>query len=145
MLKYKILFASLSLLPALAGCASTSSGSDPLAQVQSFALSDVQAAQAEYAANPSVPTYGAATECLSWMNSELSGPNAPLNIQLAVPKGVVSGVADIDVGLNTANSGLPKIVLQFNQNCGGYVEDLKAEAAAAVAKNGTSAILGIKF
>jgi hypothetical protein len=135
---------------ALAGFASIgtanaqSTSSDPLAAIQSFTLADVQAAQAIYAANPTVPTYGAATQCLNYLNTTLSATGSPsVGVMLAAPKGIVSAVADLDVALNAANNGLPSQVVSFNQNCAPYVEDLKAEAAKLAASNFT--IFGLKL
>jgi hypothetical protein len=108
---------------------------DPLAAIQAFTLNDVKAAEAVYAANPSVPTAPAATACLSYLDTTLSAaPTGSTVSGLAVPQGVASTVADLDVALNAANGGLPPVVLQFNGACGAYIEDLKAEAAAAAAK-----------
>lgn len=127
---------------ALSAAAPAAAATDPLSALQGFTLSDVQQAQAIYAANPSVPTYAAATQCLGWMNATLSKPNAGLTLNLSPVKGIASGIADLDVALNTASNSLPPIVLAFNQNCGGYIEDLKAEAAQTVANSG---FLGIHF
>lgn len=139
----KFAVAAIAALSFTALAAPASAAVDPLSALQGFTLADVQQAQAIYAANPSVPTYAAATQCLGWMNATLSKPNAGLTINLSPIKGVASGIADLDVALNTANNGLPPIVLAFNQNCGGYIEDLKAEAAQAVANKFN--ILGITF
>lgn len=114
---------------------------DPLSTLQSFTLNDVKAAEAEYAANPGVPTYSAATQCLGYLDATLSAPGAPVSIgSYVAPQGVASTVADLDVALNTAYSGLPPIVLNFNANCGGYIEDLKAEA---VYNAGHSVLFGL--
>lgn len=117
---------------------------DPLAAVQAFTLNDVKAAEAVYAANPSVPTAPAATQCLSYLDTALSAAPAGTPFSgLTAPQGVASAVADIDVALNQANAGLSPVVVQFNSACGGYIEDLKAEAAVVAAKNFT--VFGIKF
>lgn len=113
----------------LAACSAQPAFADPLSAIKSFSLNDVKAAEAAYAANPSVPTYKAAVQCLGWVDATLSAPGAPLNLNLVVPVGAVSAIADLDIALSTANQGLPPVVLDFNQNCGGYIEDLKAEAA----------------
>lgn len=117
---------------------STAAQADVLSAVKEFTLADVKQAEAIYAANPTVPTAPAAGQCLSWLDTVLSAPNAPVNFNLAVPVGVASTIADIDVALFTANSGLSPAVVEFNKNCGAYIEDLKA--AAAVHAGG----LGIK-
>lgn len=116
---------------------------DPLSTIQAFTLNDVKQAEAIYAANPSVPTYQAATQCLGWLDTTISasGGTNPLG-NLAAPAGVASTVADLDVALNSSQS-VPPIVYQFNAACGGYVEDLKAQAAKAAA--GGVGFLGIKF
>lgn len=104
---------------------------DPLDAIKAFTLNDVKTAETIYAANPTVPTYTAATQCLGYLDSTLSAPNAPVTFgELSAPQGVISAVADLDVAVNSVNNGLPPVVLAFNQNCGAYVEDLKAEAAA---------------
>jgi hypothetical protein len=146
-MKNALLTAGLALLLASASPAfaqSSTSSSDPLAAIQSFTLADVQAAQAIYAANPTVPTYGAATQCLGYLNTTLSATGAPsVGVMLSAPVGVASAVADLDVALNAANNGLPTQVVAFNQNCAPYVEDLKAEAAKLAASNFT--IFGLKL
>lgn len=102
---------------------------DPLSALKSFTLNDVKTAEAVYAANPGVPTYHAATVCLGFLDTTLSAPGAPATLTLYAPAGAVSAIADLDVALDTASQGLPPIVLAFNDACGGYIEDLKAEAA----------------
>lgn len=116
---------------------------DPLSDIKAFTLTDVKTAETIYASNPSVPTYAAATQCLGYLDATLSQPGAPITFgNLSAPQGIVSTVADLDVALNSATNGLSPIVLTFNQNCGGYIEDLKAEAA----QNASSFVLfGVKL
>ena len=121
----------LSTLTAIAMVAFTvPSYADPLSDIKAFTLSDVKTAESIYAANPSVPTFAAANQCLGYLDETLSQTNTSTTFgDLSVPKGAVSTIADIDVALNTATNGLSPIVLTFNQNCGAYIEDLKAETA----------------
>lgn len=129
-------------LVALSLAAVPASAADLFTTLQTATLADVKAAEAVYAANPTVPTYKAATQCLGWADSVLSasgGVTSPFN--LVAPKGIVSVIADADVALSTANAGVPPIVDAFNENCGWYVEDLKAQAVA----HGAGTFLGIKL
>lgn len=120
-------------------------GTDPLAALQAFTLNDIKAAEAVYASNPSVPTYAAATQCLGYLDATLSQAGSGASVgSLTVPKGIASGIADLDVALNSGAKGLNPAVVDFNANCGGYIEDLKAEAAAITAAGGIS-IFGIHF
>jgi hypothetical protein len=119
---------------------------DPLSDIKSFTLSDVKQAETAYASNPSVPTYTAATQCLSFLDATLSQPGAPINFgNLVAPKGAFSAAADLDIALNTAQNGLSPVVLTLNQNCGAYVEDLKAEAAYKVGGLGVNLFGVVKF
>lgn len=118
---------------------SAPANADPLATIQAFTITDVKTAEAIYAANPSVPTYAAATQCLGYMDATLSAQGGQATIgSLTAPKGVASAIADLDVALNSANTGLSPVVLSFNQNCGGYIEDLKAEVAKVSVQGGIS-------
>lgn len=136
----------LAALLAASAAFGTPAFADPLSDIKSFTLSDVKAAEATYAANPSVPTYAAATQCLGFLDTTLSQPGAPISFgNLAAPQGAVSAVADLDVALNTATNGLSPAVLSLNQNCGGYVEDLKAEAAYKTAGLGVNLFGVVKF
>lgn len=137
--------ATLCLMGAVALSPAAHAGNDPLSKIQSFTLTDVKAAEAIYAANPSVPTYGAATQCLGYLDTTLSQTGAGSVGSLTVPKGVASAVADIDVALNGTTTGLSPAVVTFNQSCGAYIEDLKAEGAAIAAKVGVTLPFGIKF
>lgn len=101
---------------------------DIVSTLQGASLRDVKTAEAVYNANPMVPTYGAAMQCLQWADGILSSPNAPITLNVLPPTGVVSGIADLDVALSEGNNISP-VVEAFNQNCGWYVEDLKAQAA----------------
>lgn len=100
---------------------------DIVSTLQGASLRDVKTAEAVYTANPTVPTYGAAMQCLNWADGVLSAPGAPITLNVLPPTGVVSGIADLDVAISEGNNIQP-IVDQFNQNCGWYVEDLKAQA-----------------
>ena len=141
MKKFLLALASVALL----GTASVANA-DPLSDIKTFTLNDVKTAESIYAANPSVPTYAAATQCLGFLDATLSQPGAPISVgALTAPKGVVSTVADLDVALNTASNGLSPAVLTFNQNCGAYVEDLKAETAKKVGGLGVNLFGVVKF
>jgi hypothetical protein len=130
----------------LAACGTTG-GNDPAAALRNFTLADVQQAQSIYVANPSVPTAPAALECLSWGVETLQAAPAGITLgaTLETPKGIASSVADLDVALNTASGAVPPILLSFNQNCGGYIEDLKAEAAAHAGSFGVNLFGLVKF
>lgn len=119
---------------------------DPLSDIKAFTLTDVKTAETIYASNPSVPTYAAATQCLGYLDATLSQPGAPVTFgNLAAPQGAVSAIADLDVALNSATNGLSPVVLMFNQNCGGYIEDLKAEAAVRAGGLGVNLFGIVKF
>ncbi len=139
----RILFAAVAVM--LASCSAAPAYADILSQLQGAALSDVKQAEAIYAANPSVPTAPAASQCLGWMDVTLSSPNAPITLNLAVPKGVISGIADLDVALSVAGTNnMTPLVDAFNKNCGWYVEDLKAQAAVHAGGIGLN-IFGLKL
>lgn len=108
---------------------SAPASADVLSTLQGATLADIRQAEAIYAANPQVPTAQAAGQCLAWADAVLSAPTAPITLNLAVPKGIVSTIADLDVALSTP-LGVPPALEAFNKNCGWYVEDLKAQAAA---------------
>lgn len=109
---------------------------------QTVSVADVQKGLAIYAANPNVPTYKVATQCLTWGEGVLTSQgNNAFNLQ--APVGVVSTIADIDVALNGQSSALPQIVYDFNENCGAYKEDLIAQAAALAGKRGASILFGL--
>jgi hypothetical protein len=134
----KTIFASVLALGLTVGAANA----DPLSVLQGASLKDVKQAEAIYAANPQVPTYQAATQCLTWADGVLSSPNAPITLGVLPPEGVVSGIADLDVALTTTGT-VPPIVDDFNKNCGWYVEDLKAAAAAHA--SGNFVLFGLKL
>ncbi len=141
----KRILVSVLSLGLLASCTAAPAYADILSQLQGAALSDVKQAEAIYAANPQVPTAPAATQCLGWMDVTLSSPNAPITLNLAVPKGVISGIADLDVALSVAGTNnMTPLVDAFNKNCGWYVEDLKAQAAVHAGGLGLN-IFGLKL
>lgn len=142
---FRSLMIGAAMLSSLACAAPASAQSnDVFGWLQTATLTDVQTAEAIYAANPGVPTAPAATQCLGWVSGVLSsGVQAPFTLE--APTGIASSVADLDVALSSGDAGVPPIVEQFNKNCGWYVEDLKAEAAAVAAKR-TSLFFGlVKF
>lgn len=134
------LIATALALASLTTAASADPGTDLFSKLQTATLADVQAAQAEYTANPLVPTAPAAQKCFAWAVTVIESPGGSSNFSLVVPAGFVSTIADIDVTLNSGVT-VPPIVLAFNDNCGGYVEDLKFLAAA----HGASTFLGLKL
>ena len=140
-----ILFAGLTIATLGLGSISAEAATDPLSVLKQAGLNDVKQAEAIYAANPTVPTYKAATQCLGYLDTTLSNATPGTVVgSLMVPKGIVSTIADLDVAVNTANGGLSSAVIDFNANCGGYIEDLKAEVANTVVTGGIN-IFGLKL